>query len=155
MYDLSHTIAYFLTFIQWLTVCVVATEAATEIVVDSKLFQPLLAKIKCIAYPENAPPPNTPKRIFFAWLTALTSCGYCFSVWVAGFFAPLMAWYPLFPGWRWGTILWVVRLLFVWLAYTMLIHRLSNWIHVAIEIHKRGRVNTYDHTVRMTEEVSG
>src|SRR4051794_26861490 len=87
---------------RWI-VCTLATEAITEIIVDSKLFKPLHSRVAYIAYPPNAPPPDTRKRRFFAWFGSMIGCGYCLSVWVAAWLAVYLPMYwtpsPL-PDWR-------------------------------------------------------
>ena len=42
-------------WLQWLFVCVIVTEAVTEIVVDSKLFLPFHSFVGRKAYPADAP----------------------------------------------------------------------------------------------------
>ena len=152
-----------LIFVKWLVICVIATEAATEIIVESKLFQPFHTWVRGIAYPEDAPPPDTRKRKFFVFLDALTSCGYCLSVWVGHWFAVLLPGYPGFPigpaASSFGYIRsWVYTLLVTylfWQAYGMLVHRLSNVWHDTYMIWKRGRVRTHDLTVRIEENTNG
>ena len=122
-------------WLQWLFVCVIVTEAVTEIVVDSKLFLPFHSFVGRKAYPADAPPPTGVRKLW-VFLGALTSCGYCFSVWVAGVISLLM------PG---------CLSVFVWFAYTMLIHRLSNFIHIILQLIKRGRVKSYDLNLTLSE----
>ena len=114
-----------LVWVKWLVICVVATEAVTEIIVDSKLFMPFHARIRRIAYPPDAPPPNTRLRRIAAWVDALTSCGYCLSVWVGGWFALLLPGYPSAASdarttWLHAILAWLYEIpgvLVFWLAY--------------------------------------
>jgi hypothetical protein len=144
-----------LSFLKWLVICVIATEATTEILVDSKVFEPLRSSIRAAAYPEGAPPPDTRKRKLLAFLDALTSCGYCLSVWVAQWFAILL---PGYPGWPPGPFgftyitswLYVVLVTVVlWQAYGVFIHRLSNLFHETYMIWRQGRIKTHDVALRV------
>lgn len=54
-----------------LLIAIVLTEAITELVVKSKIFRPLRAKIFNLGANNK----------FFSWLHELLDCGYCFSVW--------------------------------------------------------------------------
>lgn len=141
---------------KWLLICVVATEASTEIIVDSKLFDGFHHFVRQRAYPPDAPPP-TGARLWWKWLDDLTSCGYCTSVWMAGLFVTLLPGYHQihWRGW-WhlpGEILvWIGYVPPAWFAQKLLVHRLSNWLHVAYQLVRRGRVRTYDHTVRLEEQ---
>lgn len=159
MYYLCDTLGRLLVWSQWVFVLVVATEASTELIVDSKFFEPLRDHIRGIAYPPAAPPPDTPRRRRYAFFSALTGCGYCMSVWTGGFFAIFLPGYTIIPRgpyWHWYT--WVLAFyhfgwnMLTWLVYTVLLHRLSNWLHVATELFKRGRVKVHDHTVRVESE---
>jgi len=122
----------------------IATEAFTEIATSSDLIAPWKKKWKLWTYPPNVEPS---KDIVFSdklkrFIDALWSCGYCFSVWVAGAFA-FLGMYPSDISIWWCIPWWVVN----W----MMIHRLSNWVHILFELIKRGRVRTYDLILRIDE----
>lgn len=97
--------------IAWLLV-IIATEAITEIVVDSALFEPLRGwAIRHLLI-----------------LARLINCGYCMSIWVAA----SMAW--ALPG---GIIVTViggpVAIIADAVIRTFVVHRLSNIWHEAIK----------------------
>lgn len=106
---------------------IIATEATTEIIVDSNIFAPMREWISNKAYPED--PEKVSKRWLF--INSLISCGYCLSVWVSLFFVALLnAIEPL--GFVFSVIL------------VFSIHRLSNWLHIAYQVFKLGRVKSYE-----------
>jgi len=92
----------------------------------------LRKKWKELAYSADHPPEDTYSQLFKVWIDKIISCGYCTSVWVAGFFG---IWMPKFH---------VGNILIDWLIITFALHRLATWIHVAYELLKKGRVKTYD-----------
>lgn len=106
---------------------IIATEATTEILVESNIFAPLRSKIASKAYPED------PQKLSNSWLfiNSLINCGYCLSVWVSFFYV---------------IILNVVQPLGlpVSLLLVFSIHRLSNWMHIAFQVFKYGRVKSYE-----------
>lgn len=59
-----------MVFIKFLF-AIVLTEAITEVIVKSEIFQPLRAKIFYLGQSNK----------FFKWFHDLLDCGYCFSVW--------------------------------------------------------------------------
>lgn len=114
-----------------------ATEAVTEIITTSELFEPLRAKWKRWAYNTESPPSDTYIQQLKIWFDKLISCGYCTSVWVAAFFAfwspkPNLGFLPI-----------------AWLCMVFVLHRLANWIHVVYTLVMRGRVRTYDLLIKM------
>jgi hypothetical protein len=112
-----------------------AVEALTELTVAAKIFDPIRNWIFDRAFPQfpNGEP-KKPSR-FWTFIVDLTKCGYCVSVWPSfpfAFFAP--SW---FEG---GFLSWCACLMVNW----MVIHRLSNWIHILYARMQKGRVLTYD-----------
>lgn len=63
----------------------------------------------------------------------VTSCGYCCSVWVSFFLALDREW-------------WLFN---YYLLNVFVLHRLSNYIHVCIELVRRGRVHTHDISLKL------
>lgn len=116
----------------------IAVEATTEILTSSKLIGPLQNKWKQWTYPVDRPPSGGLLRVFMVFVDDLWSCGYCTSVWVSGFFS-LFA-----PS--------VFDNSFVnWLVSVFVLHRLANWLHVCYELVRRGRVNSLDIMLRVSE----
>jgi len=111
-----------------LMLLVIVTEATTEIIVDSKIFSEIRFRIRKKAFPEQ---PGSSNPIF-VFVAELISCGYCTSVWVA-------MWWSLFAPsfFKFGFII-------NWVIMGMVIHRLSNWLHVVYSLVKKGRIKTYD-----------
>ena len=132
--ELQITIDVFLVSIFLLSI---AVEAATEILTSSELTNPLRKKWKKWTYPLDAPPEDTYIQHFKVWFDKLISCGYCTSVWVAGFFGIFT------PKLDLGH--WIIN----WLIITFVLHRLATWIHVIYELVKKGRVKTYDFEVQL------
>lgn len=126
-----------LTFLVITFVVSVVVEAVTEILVASELTDPLRRKWKEWTYPLGGPPPNTYLQKFKVWFDKLISCGYCTSVWVAGFFG---IWSPKFDFGYW---------LINWLVVVFFLHRIATWIHVVHELIKKGRVKTHDLEVKV------
>lgn len=129
-----------LFLLQWASV-VVAVEATTELLVESKLFAPLrnwVGKRAITVEPETEP---TLRLMAWAKLFELVTCGYCVSVWVALFYAstlPALWTSPLDETVARGTHL--INFLVRWLV----LHRLSNWLHVVTELVRKGRVLAID-----------
>lgn len=110
---------------------VVATERITEIIVASKLFEPVRLCVKRWAYPLDVMPNDGYYQHFKVMVDYLMTCGYCVSVWV-GYAASIYC--PIFFEHR----------LLNWIIMGAVIHGLSNLYHVSFELIKRGRVHTYD-----------
>ncbi len=110
---------------------IIATERATELIVASKIFEPIRLFVKRWAYSNDDPPPDTIYQHFKVMIDYLMTCGYCVSVWVGGFFA-------LFVGKYHHNIVinWLISLLFL--------HGMANLYHVVYELLRRGRVRSYD-----------
>jgi len=120
-------------------VLAMATEAVTEIMVDSEfpLFSDIREMVARIALPDT--PRNDLKHRSIVFFHRLISCGYCFSVWVAAFFA-------LF------SFIIIPNPFINWVCHTFLIHRLSNMIHVSYELLRKGRVKTYDIALSLSKD---
>ncbi len=125
---------------------IIATEAITEIIVDAKITESIRSIVKKRAHPlpvdGQAPPPVTFRRKIWIFIDDLINCGYCTSVWVAGFlglFAPFVYKFD-HDYWFSNAISYIIN----WLIAAMVLHRLSNFFHVLFMIIKRGRVKSYD-----------
>lgn len=125
-------------WVKWFVICIVAVEAITEILVDSKLFMPFRTWVSSKAYPLNEPPPIGLGRIW-VWFNDLISCGYCTSVWIA------MSLSHVVPS---PYLTWSILGFFQWVVVTAAVHRGSNWLHVFYELVRRGRVRNFDLTVQ-------
>lgn len=113
-------------------------ERTVEILVDSKLFAPLRSYIAKKAIPDLAVESQKP---YFWWFChSLSSCGYCMSVWVAGFYAVFF---------RIGI---VEFSLMNWMINALLLHGLSNIIHVIYMIIYKGRVKYHHITYTKSTE---
>lgn len=87
---------------------IVFTEALTEIITKSEIFEPLRARIFKLGQDNR----------FFNWLHKLFDCGYCFSVWVGAlvailFFRDLNLFNPYLD----------------WFFVAIVLHRTSNLFH--------------------------
>lgn len=120
---------------------IVATERATELVVSSKIFEPIRVRIKSWVYQSDGPPPDTIFQHFKVMLDYLIHCGYCVSVWVAGFFALFVDQY-----FESHVTNWFVSMLFL--------HGMSNLYHVLYELARRGRISTYDVMLKLTVDTT-
>jgi hypothetical protein len=110
---------------------VIATERITEIIVESKLFEPVRKAIKRYVYPLDEAPVDTYYQHFKVMLDYLSTCGYCVSVWV-GYALSICA--PMFFS------ISIVN----WFIMGAVIHGLSNLYHAWYELVRRGRVHTHD-----------
>jgi hypothetical protein len=87
---------------------IILTEAVTELVVKSEIFNPLRAEIFRRGQANK----------FFDWLHRLLDCGYCFSVWAGAIIAILF--------FKDITLLhWTID----WFFVAIVLHRLSNLFH--------------------------
>lgn len=118
----------------------IVVEAITEILVASELTDPLRKKWKEWTYPSDKPPNESLLQYFMVWADKLISCGYCTSVWVAGFCG------------IWCPKLHVGNAFIDWIFISFALHRISTWIHVVYELVKKGRVKTYDLLIKTQEE---
>ena len=121
---------------------VIATERITELLVESKIFEPLRMLVKRWAYDLDAPPSDSVYQHFKVMLSYLTTCGYCVSVWVAfatALLAPSLFDYSIVN----------------WFIMSMVIHGLANLYHVLYELMRRGRVRSIDITYRRSSEADG
>jgi hypothetical protein len=121
-----------ITFLVIVFLLSIVVEAVTEILTASELTEPFRKKWKAWAYPINNPPPDTYFQKFKVWVDKLISCGYCTSVWVAGFFG-----------------IWAAKIDFGywfinWIVIVFSLHRVATWVHVVFELVKKGRVRTHD-----------
>lgn len=112
-----------------------AVERTVEIIVDSKIFAPLRNFIAHRAIPEDGASANP----IWKFLYDLTSCGYCLSVHVAIF-------YTIF-----FRIRYVQSDIVNFLVNVMVLHGLSNLLHVVYMIIYRGQVK-YVHVTMKDEE---
>ena len=87
---------------------VVLTEAITEIVTKSEIFNPIRAKIFSLGQSNK----------FFSWLHSLLDCGYCFSVWAGALTAILF-----FRDVN------LIHVYIDWFFVALVLHRLSNLFH--------------------------
>ncbi len=111
---------------------VVVVEAITEIMVSSKIMDPLRQRFFRLAFPFPRDDAEFRQRPVMAFIYGLISCGYCFSVWVgavAAFMAP--AWFTAEPVLNWS-------------INALVLHRLSNIFHIVLMLTMKGRVRTYD-----------
>jgi len=97
---------YLLLFV--FLIATILTEAITEIVTKSEIFEPLRAKIFKLGQCSK----------FFNWLHSLLDCGYCFSMWSGGlvailFFRDIDLIHPTID----------------WFIVAIVLHRLSNLFH--------------------------
>lgn len=119
-------------------IAIIAVEAITEIIVDSKIFLPLRNYIAKKAMPDIPTGRNT----IFNFLHDLISCGYCTSVWVSSFVMTLLVisgtkiFYPVINE----------------IILVFFIHRMSNLFHVLYQLTLRGRVNTLDIELKIKDE---
>lgn len=118
---------------------IVVTERVTELIVSSKIFEPLRNIIKRWAYKSSEPPPDTLYQHFKVMIDYLVTCGYCVSVWMGAFFA-------LFAEKNFENRVenWFISALFL--------HGMSNIYHVCFELLKRGRVGTYDIMLKIQKD---
>lgn len=114
----------------------IASEAIAEIITSSELTDPFRRKWKKWTYREDKPPTNNYFQYFKVFIDKLVSCGYCTSVWTSAFVA---IWSPTF----------LQIPIINWLVMTLVIHRLSNWVHVLYELIRKGRVKTHDLLVKI------
>ncbi len=125
-------------FVQ-LALLVVFVEAVTEILVAAKITDGFRNFIFSKAHPnfDKEDAELTTGPWLWRFFNDLLSCGYCTSVWVS-FGAAILS-----PRWflvQTPFIGWMVN----WLVMVFVLHRISNWLHVAFSIIKKGRVKTYD-----------
>ena len=78
----------------YLAILVIVTERATEIIVDSKLFEPIREGIKNRVYTDPPKPDSILQRAKIM-LDYLVNCGYCVSGWVGGLVSALRIGYSL------------------------------------------------------------
>lgn len=93
---------------------VVFIEAVTEIVVKSKIFEPVRNFI------------NTRNSRVFSPAKYLLSCGHCFSVWVS-----LLANGVVFYYYR--GISETLPIVLLWFVLSIVCHRLANYLHMFID----------------------
>jgi hypothetical protein len=117
----------------------VAVEAISEIITSSEIMRPFRDFIKKSIYPIDGPPKDNWLQALLVWFDKLISCGYCTSVWVAGFLS-LFILPSAFPVIASTTNYSIVN----WLIITFVSHRLATCFHVVYELIRKGRVKTYD-----------
>lgn len=141
----------------WLIFLAVAVEALTEILVDAKITQNLRDWI----FKRGNPYPHNYRRYrrlakrarhclrlhwrrlirttpLWSFINAIFKCGYCMSVWVA---MPFACFGPNWFGFWFFPLNWGINVL--------LLHRLSNWVHVVFMLVKKGRVRTIDLEIKL------
>jgi len=96
----------------WLIVkfllAIILTEALTEIITKSEIFEPLRARVFKLGQANR----------FFKWMHELLDCGYCFSVWAGALIAILF--FRDLNLLHWGLD---------WFFIAIVLHRLSNLFH--------------------------
>ena len=97
-------------FIVKLLMAIILTEAVTEVIVKSELFKPLRAYLF-----------NKGNKLTL-FLHNILDCGYCTSVWI-GCFTSLLLLNDL------QAVHWSID----WFIYGLIVHRLSNILHFAID----------------------
>lgn len=118
-----------------------AVEAITEIITSSDIMSPLRQWIKDKAY--TYPPSDNTITRSYAWLDKLISCGYCTSVWISGALC------------IWSDIKIVGYAVIDTVIVVFAVHRLSNWLHVAYELIRKGRVGSMEVDVRLKDVKDG
>ena len=131
-----------ITILLILVLLTITVEAITEILTSSTLINPLQTRWRIWVYPLDGPPPNNILHNLGVFIDRLWNCGYCASVWVAGFFAIF------------APIIFQDKLV-NWVIMTFTLHRLANWLHVVYELVRRGRVNSLDIMLKITENEDG
>ena len=86
----------------------ILTEAITEIVTKSEIFEPLRANIFKLGQSNK----------FFTWLHSLLDCGYCFSVW-SGALVAILFFRDI------HLLHWSID----WFFVALVLHRLANLFH--------------------------
>jgi hypothetical protein len=131
----------------YLAILAIVTERVTEIIVDSKLFDPIRQGIKKRVYTDPPQPDSFLQRAKIM-LDYLINCGYCVSVWIGGLISAIMIGY--------GRPEFIVRFFLFdflnWIMYAVLLHGMANLYHVLYELMKRGRVHTYDIMLKDSQE---
>lgn len=121
---------------------VIATERSTELVVTSKIFEPIRFLIKRWVYPSESPPPDTVFQRFKVKIDYLLNCGYCVSVWTGGIFALFAEQYLESPYAN-------------WFVSALFLHGMANLYHVCYELLKRGRIKTHDVVLKVVIDDDG
>lgn len=108
--------------------CVIATEAITELITKSEIFKPLREFFF-----------NHRNKKLFNWIHDLATCGYCTSVWVGWFVVSVWFYLDQLVNQKF-TMFMFVKLFFIGLVF----HRLSNMLHFFIDWlnERRGQGNS-------------
>jgi len=124
-----------------LLLLVIATEAVTEILTTSDIFDPVRQRIKRWVYTFEGPPPVTYYQSFKVFCDKLIGCGYCTSAWVAVIICFITRPYT------------VAEFNVHWTVYCfgigIIVHRLSNMYHIIFQLLKKGRVEACDLEVNL------
>jgi len=128
-----------LTDVILITMAALAVEAATELLIDSKILAFIPRAVKSWAYRPHDRLTSFVRLKY--WLAELIGCGYCTSVWIA---LPAAIYLTDMISIK---LPYSIKILFLLLV----IHRLSNRIHEALELVKRGRILTVDAAVRLVD----
>lgn len=87
---------------------IILTEAITEVITKSEIFNPIRSKIFKLGNNNR----------FFSWLHNLLDCGYCFSVW-AGVSVAILLFKDIH----------LIHPIIDWFVIGVILHRLSNIFH--------------------------
>ena len=136
------------TMIQILIVGLIV-ERFTEIIVDSKIAEPLRKAISKWAAvdPRYIDPDKPPPKsiVFKEYLSYFVKCGYCMSVWVSA------ACSTLFSVQMYQSESFYLMLLVNFVCSTLLYHGLANWIHVLFKRTQVGKVDVKDLKVTLED----
>lgn len=128
----------------------VAVEALTELIVASEIMAPIRYWWKSKIYSVDKPPKVGVTQSIYVFIDKLISCGYCTSVWVA---ASAAIFAPPILGFAEDDFF---GLIFVdWFVGMLILHRVSNLIHVLYELVRKGRVSTMDLVVNLVMSEQG
>lgn len=124
-------------------------ERLTEIIVDSKIAEPLRKAISKWASVDPRfidPEKPLPKSVVFKeYMSYFVKCGYCMSVWVAAAFS------TLFPVLIYQSESAYFAMLVNFICSTLLYHGLANWIHVLFKRTQVGKVDVKDLKVTLED----
>lgn len=129
----------------------IAAERLSEIIAESEISKSLLFKEKLQNYlynPDKPPQKETTAIILLKLLNKLINCGYCVSVHVGAIAALALLL---------GTDLKIFSVFhndfILFMTLSLLIHGMSNYLHSAFELVRRGRVTTHDYKIDLKADV--
>lgn len=124
-----------------------AVERLTEIIVESKIFEPfrkIIAQWATIDPRTIDPDKPLPKSaIFKEYVSYFVKCGYCMSVWV-GAVASLVYPIPLCSQFSDELLSNTISFIINSITSTLLYHGTANWLHVAFKRLQVGVVDVKD-----------